>query len=89
MVHVEIRYIEIKSISTAGSLNIGTTLNIVERVQRPVATPQIPTEEPDREPYSPLPEPTTPMIPETPSDGQTPPGEIQPPSPIPKQPGTR
>lgn len=50
MVHVEIRYMDIKAVYGAGSVNIGTTLNIVERVLRP-SVPQVPVPDDGRAPF--------------------------------------
>lgn len=67
VVHVEIRYIDIKAVSSAGSINIGTTLNIVERVLRP-SVPEVPAIPDDgRAPF------------EQPPGAIRPPGDIGPP----------
>lgn len=76
VVHVEIRYIDIKSVSSAGSVNIGTTLNIVERVLRP-SVPQVP--EDGRAPFQQPPGTLRPPFPGEGAIGPPGSGEIAPP----------
>jgi hypothetical protein len=55
---VIIRYINIKSIANAASLNIGTTLNLINNTgSQEQAQPVVPGEPPAHVPYTPHPSP--------------------------------
>jgi hypothetical protein len=60
MVHVEILSIQINVVSDAGSVNIGTTLNLISK--QDIISEQRPREQPDQAPPS-LPVPEVPPSP--------------------------
>ncbi|MDQ0418926.1 hypothetical protein J2Z48_003131 [Croceifilum oryzae] len=76
MVHVEIRYLDIKAVSNAGSVNIGTTLNIMDKSAIP-SVPQVPA--------PPNGDQTAPVVPPgdiVPPKDIAPPGDVAPPGDI-------